>query len=181
DTMVSETVSFMDRLGEQGEFDVVPALGPLVMNIASRAFLGDDFRNRLGGEFFDLFVEFAGFIEPRLPLWLPLPRFRRARKARARLHDMLQQLIGERRQSLSRPNDFLQVLVDAKYADGEPLSDVAIINLILFLVWAGHETTSGHISWGLIQLLQHPDYLASVLSEQDALIGTDPAITLDQA
>ena len=46
-----------------------------------------------------------------------------------------------------------------------------VINLILLLVWAGHETTAGHISWALIDLIQHPDYLQTVIDEQDALIG----------
>src|SRR5262249_788484 len=181
DVMVLETLELMKTLGDHGQFDAVTTLGPLVMNIASRAFLGEDFRRKLGGEFFDLFNTWAGYIEPRLPGWLPLPRFRRARKAREKLHAMVKNVIEERRKPGSRKEDFLQVLIESKYADGPPLSDLAIVNLILFLVWAGHETTSGQISWALIQLLQNPNYLASVLAEQDALLGNNPHMSMEQS
>jgi sterol 14-demethylase len=43
--------------------------------------------------------------------------------------------------------------------------------MILLLVWAGHETTAGHVSWALIDLLQHPEYLAKCRAEADTLLG----------
>lgn len=178
--MEAEAVDFMAQLGDQGEFDAVSALGPLVMNVAARAFLGDDFRRRLGGRFFDLFRDFSGAIDLVLPGWLPLPRFRRSAKARAYLHDMLGSLIAERRNGSGGAEDFLQVLVEARYPDGSAVPDSTIINLILLLVWAGHETTAGHISWGLIQLLQHPQYLATVRAEQEALLGAAGPLTMEK-
>ena len=47
-TMADETFALMERLGEEGTFDLIPTLGPLVMHIAAHAFLGDDFRQRPG-------------------------------------------------------------------------------------------------------------------------------------
>jgi len=45
------------------------------------------------------------------------------------------------------------------------MEDETIISLILALMFAGHETTSGQVSWTIIQLLQNPIYLALVLQE----------------
>ena len=39
------------------------------------------------------------------------------------------------------------------------------------LIWAGHETTAGQLAWTLIDLLQHPDYLAEVRDEVDIMLG----------
>src|SRR3954454_8883092 len=80
--MAKETLAFMDRLGPSGEFDLTPTLGPLVMNVAAASFLGDDFRHRLGEEFFDIFRDFSGGMEVVLPLWLPLPHLIRSQRAK---------------------------------------------------------------------------------------------------
>ena len=170
-TMANETFALMERLGEEGTFDLIPTLGPLVMHIAARTFLGDDFRQRLGGHFFSDFRQFSGGMEPVLPLWLPLPKLIRSQRAKRKLHKILGELIEERRHNPVDPPDFLQTLIASRYSDGRPIDDVVIINLILLLVWAGHETTAGHISWGLIDLLQHPAYLQSVRDEQADILG----------
>jgi sterol 14-demethylase len=169
--MAREAEIFMDTLGDEGVFDLTPALGPVVMFVAARALVGEDFRAQLGRELFDVFRDFSAGIEAVLPLWLPLPRFRRSARARDRLHALLRTVIAERRARPAQRDDFLQTLLQATYSDGTPLDDALVINLILMLVWAGHETTVGHISWGLVDLLQHPDYLASVRAEQAEVLS----------
>ena len=177
-TMAQETIDLIDQLGDSGSFDLIPTLGPLVMNIAAHAFLGSDFRSRLGGEFFSDFRRFSGGMEPILPLWLPLPKLLKSQQAKRKLHRVLGELIRTRRQQPVDPPDFLQTLIEARFSDGRPLDEEMVINLILLLVWAGHETTAGHISWALIDLLQHPDYLHTVVDEQDALIGDRQDVTM---
>jgi sterol 14alpha-demethylase len=169
--MARETSTFMDKLGASGEFDLTSTLGPLVMNVAAAAFLGDDFRQRLGEEFFQTFRDFSGGMELVLPLWLPLPHLIRSKRAKARIHAMLLDLIARRRREPRRPEDFLQTLIDARYSDGRPVPDILIVNLITVLVWAGHETTAGHVSWGLANLLEQPDYLQSVRAQQAEVLG----------
>ena len=177
-TMAQETIDLIDQLGDSGSFDLIPTLGPLVMNIAAHSFLGSDFRSRLGGEFFSDFRRFSGGMEPILPLWLPLPKLLKSQQAKRKLHRVLGELIQTRRQQPADPPDFLQTLIEARFSDGRPLDEEMVINLILLLVWAGHETTAGHISWALIDLLQHPDYLHTVVDEQDALIGDRQDVTM---
>jgi sterol 14alpha-demethylase len=64
-------------------------------------------------------------------------------------------------------------MLDLPDVDGQPMSDEMITNIILWMIHAGHETTSSHLSWALIQLLQHPDYLTRVRE------GLPAEITLD--
>jgi len=171
DVMARVTAEFMAQLGPSGQCDLTSTLGPLVMKVASAAFLGEDFCRRLGKEFFDVFRAFSGGMELILPLWLPLPRLLRSKRAKVQIQEMLKALIASRRRVPRVPEDFLQTLVSARYSDGEPVPDSVIINLIIILVWAGHETTAGHISWALADLLRHPDYLETVLDQQGAVLG----------
>lgn len=180
DVMVRATQDFTRKLGPSGECNLTTTLGPLVMNVAAASFLGEDFRYRLGDEFFEVFRAFSGGMEVVLPLWLPLPRLLRSKRAKAKIQQMLLDLIARRRREPLVPEDFLQSMVSARYSDGEPVPDSVIANLIIVLVWAGHETTAGHISWALTDLLRHPDYLATVVAQQDTLLGDRMEVGYEQ-
>ena len=163
--MAEETEQLIASLGEQGEFDLIPTLGPLVMNIAAHAFLGRDFRGKLDETLFRDFRDFSGGMEVIWPLWLPLPHLRKSRAARKKLHRVLKEWIQYRRERPLDPPDFFQNLINATFSDGTSITEEIAINLILLLVWAGHETTAGQISWALIDLLQHPNYLDEVRNQ----------------
>jgi len=178
--IAEETQKLMDRLGPAGEFDLVPTLGKLVMDIAAHAFLGRDFVGRLGTrDFFDLFRKFSGAMDFVLPQWFPAPRLIKAKIAKRQLHQMLQEWIEQRRAHPLDPPDFFQNLVAAHYEDGTIIPDEMIRHLILLLVWAGHETTAGHISWALIDLLQNPAYLGRCRSETDAILAGNSGMQMN--
>jgi sterol 14-demethylase len=168
--MQREVEQWMDSLGEAGQFDVSPIFEQLTMYIAASAFLGQEFRRKMGAEFADLYRQLARGIEFLLPTNLPLPRFRQRDQAKAKLESMIGQLIDERRADLKPNTDFLQAFLDSTYPDGRKPPDNLITTLVLGMVFAGHETTAGHASWGLVQLLQNPDYLQTVVEEVDAIL-----------
>ncbi len=170
--MTAETERFLETMGQSGTFEAPQELGPLVMHIAARALLGESFRDLMADDLFGTFRVFSEGIEPVLPLWVPLPRFRRSAEAKERLNKIFQGAIDERRRMTNGPQDFLQILLDE--AKDAKMDDALICHLIMMLVWAGHETTLGQTSWVLADLLQNPDYLASVLEEQDEVLGDGP-------
>jgi sterol 14-demethylase len=55
-------------------------------------------------------------------------------------------VIDERRREPADPPDFLQTICDATYSDGGQVPDLVRISLVLMIIWAGHETTTGHVS-----------------------------------
>lgn len=61
-------------------------------------------------------------------------------------------------------------------ATGEGLSDENIRFQILTFLIAGHETTSGLLSFALYYLLNHPDVLAKAYAEVDRVLGNDLAV-----
>ncbi len=169
--MAEETLGLVDHLGESGEFDLIPTLGPLVMDIAAHSFMGREFHDKLGPEFFELFRDFSGGMEFVLPLWLPTPKMIRSQRAKKKLHRILQQWIEKRRAAPLDPPDFFQGMVETCYPDGRPIPDELIRHLILLLVWAGHETTAGQVSWALADLIQNISYQQVIRSEVGAVLG----------
>jgi sterol 14-demethylase len=166
-TMQAETAAFEERLGDSGEFDLTDELGPLVMRIAARCFLGPDFASRMSRDFFAEFRRFSAGMNPAAPQGLPLPSTVRSNRARDRLRVALGGMIRERREHPASPPDFLQTLAEATYPDGSPVPDPVLVNLILLFTWAGHETTTGHVSWALVDLLRHPEHLERVRAEAE--------------
>ncbi|GGP59138.1 cytochrome P450 [Saccharothrix coeruleofusca] len=164
-TMREETAEFQRRLGDSGEFDLISEFGPLVMRIAARCFLGPDFGTRMDRDFFAEFRRFSAGMNPVVPAGLPLPSVIRSNRARDRLRAVLGGMIRARREHPVDPPDFLQALAGATYEDGTPVPDLILINLILLFTWAGHETTAGHISWAMVDLLSNPAELARVRAE----------------
>ncbi|UGT41610.1 cytochrome P450 [Nocardia yamanashiensis] len=175
--MTGETAKFAERLGATGEFELAEEFGRLVMNIAARAFLGDRFATEIGGDFFGRFRWFSKQMT-FAPRFVPTAgRILGARAGRSLKADLTEMLVVRRRTPLPEP-DFLQTLAGATYSDGTPVPDDVLVNLVLLLVWAGHESTTGHLSWALLDLLRHPEVLARARVEADAVLGAGP-IDLD--
>jgi cytochrome P450 len=76
------------------------------------------------------------------------------------------EMIEERR--ARRSDDLLSALISAE-EDGDRLSPVELVALVVQLIFAGHETTQNLLGNGLYRLLQHPDQLA-LLRRRPALI-----------
>lgn len=59
---------------------------------------------------------------------------------------------------------------------GEGLDDLNIRYQIITFLIAGHETTSGLLSFAIYFLLQHPEVLAKAYEEVDRVLGPDPRV-----
>jgi sterol 14alpha-demethylase len=169
--MAEETLHLVDRLGNEGEFDLIQTLGPVVMDIAAHSFMGREFHEKLGHEFFELFRDFSAGMEFVLPLWWPTPSQIKSQRAKKKLHAILQQWIDKRRAAPLDPPDFFQSMVETTYPDGKPIPDELIRHMIMLLVWAGHETTAGQVSWALADILQNRDYEAMLRDELGTVLG----------
>jgi sterol 14-demethylase len=177
-SMVREAAGWLDGLAEEGELELVESFGPLLMLIAARAFMGDDFRERIGRDLWQLFRDLAGGIDYVLPLHLPIPRFRRRDRARRCLEGLVHEVIAERRRRPEGHHDLLQWLLQTTYSNGEPLADATVCAAMLAVIFGGHETTQGHLAWGLVQLLENPGFLATVLAEQDEVLAGGAGLDL---
>jgi cytochrome P450 / NADPH-cytochrome P450 reductase len=116
---------------------------------------------------------------------LPLERFFRRRQDAAYqadiefMNSMVDRIIRERRVGDDEgppKSDLLNSMlsgVDRK--TGERLDDVNIRYQIITFLSAGHETTSGLLSFAINALINHPEVLARAYAEVDRVLGPDPS------
>jgi cytochrome P450 len=77
--------------------------------------------------------------------------------------------VGRRRREAARSNDIVSLLIDARDRQtGEPMSDRQMLDEILTLIVAGHETTASSLNWFWYLLTQAPEVAARLHAEVDA-------------
>jgi enediyne biosynthesis protein E7 len=85
------------------------------------------------------------------------------------LTKLVGQLIERRRSGGEEHADFLGMLMAARDRDNEtPMSDKEIIDEVLTLIVAGHETTAAALTWTWYLIGQNPDTAAALEAEADA-------------
>ena len=99
--------------------------------------------------------------------WSPWGRFLRARR---RFDAIIASLISEARAdpAIDERADVLALLLQARYEDGEGISDQHIADELLTLLASGHETTAASLAWALERLSRHPELLSELTEEADA-------------
>ena len=84
------------------------------------------------------------------------------RKAEGARH-IIRAIIRTRKNSRQKFNDLLDMLLDARYEDtGLPMHEEQVIDEILILLIAGHETTANALSWTLFLLANHSSELLNL-------------------
>jgi cytochrome P450/NADPH-cytochrome P450 reductase len=98
----------------------------------------------------------------------------------AGMQELVDEVIRARRASGEKSQDLLGLMLEA--ADpvtGGTLSDENIRNQVLTFLIAGHETTSGTLSFALHLLLRNPHVLAQAYAEVDRMLPGDTVPTYD--
>ncbi len=86
------------------------------------------------------------------------------------LGEIILDVIERRRREDRRPFDLMSMLMDARdRATGEAMSDRELLDEIMTLIIAGHETTATALTWTWYLLSQHPDAAARLRQEAAAL------------
>ncbi|MGD9619466.1 MAG: cytochrome P450 [Mycolicibacterium sp.] len=88
---------------------------------------------------------------------------------RRRIDALIESLIAEARAdpALEDRRDVLSLLLQARYDNGDPISDQHIADELLTLMSAGHETTSLTLAWAVERLRRHPELLQRLTDEAD--------------
>lgn len=99
--------------------------------------------------------------------WSPWGRLLRERR---RFDAIIAALIAEARAdpAIDERADVLALLLQARYEDGERISDEHIADELLTLLGSGHETTAASLAWALERLSRHPELLSELAEEADA-------------
>ncbi len=88
--------------------------------------------------------------------------------------DILNDLIEERKRSDQRFDDLLDMLLEARYDDGSTMDNEQLIDEILILFTAGHETTSNALTFTLLLLGHNPKIQQKAYQE---IVNTSSSIS----
>lgn len=173
---LADSLREFDRRIQQGPVDIYPQLMEMTFAMVARSLFGA----RLKREDIDLVShtictvqEFIvrQTLQPYLNPWFTVSGdLKKHEDMRTRADSVLLKYIQARR---NQPpgSDLLQSLMDARYADGEGMSDEMVLSESMQLLVAGHETSSNGLSWLLYLLSTHPDTLERVSEEFHAVLG----------
>src|SRR5215813_3910260 len=173
--IAAEVEAYLDGWGSSGTIDLLTAMNEITIRTAGRCLIGAEFRTDLArtfaGHYHDLEggINLVAFFAPNFPL----PAMRQRDRARRQVVELMSPLIGARRAANASTDDFLDALIAACGADGDPLGEDTIIGLLLTLLFAGQHTSAVLATWTGVLLLQHPHHLAPILAEQAAVFGTE--------
>jgi len=173
--------SLLDFAGQvcAGPVDIYPHLMKMTFAMVAKSLFGA----RLKDEDIDLVSQtictvqefiVRQTLQPYLNPWFSVSGdLRRHEDMRARADGVLLEYITARRHQ-APGHDLLQTLMDARYADGEGMSDALVLSESMQLLVAGHETSSNALSWLLYLLSTRPDCLEKLRQEFDSVLGDSP-------
>ncbi|MCB0950211.1 MAG: cytochrome P450 [Mycobacterium sp.] len=99
--------------------------------------------------------------------WSPGGKFSAFRR---RMNELINSLMADARSDpgFTERGDVLSLLLQARYDNGEPIPDAYIVDELLTMLVAGHETTSTQLAWTIERIRRHPELLTRLTDEVDA-------------
>lgn len=107
----------------------------------------------------------------RLPRWLPHPGKGRIVRATRVMRETCAATVARRRAAPAKDDLFGRLMAATDPETGRPLTDEDMVDLILTLIAAGHETSANALTWALYLLAQQTDLQAELATEAKAAAG----------
>jgi len=176
---LAESLLDFDKQVRVGPVDIYPHLMKMTFAMVARSLFGAKLKDEDIELVSDTICTVQEFIvrqtiQPYLNPWFAASGdLRRHEDMRVRADGVLMEYIKQRRNQ-APGNDLLQNLMDARYSDGEGMSDELVLSESMQLLVAGHETSSNGLSWLLYLLSLHPECLERVRQEFDSVLGDAP-------
>jgi cytochrome P450 / NADPH-cytochrome P450 reductase len=171
-----------ERFGPTAAFDVADSMTRLTLDTIALCAFDYRFNSFYQNEMHPVVAAMLAVLEEagkraRRPEILSRLMWRRNRRYGTNfrlVYDLADRLIAERRRdpALGRRGDLLDVMLTAAdHKTGEMLGDDNIRSQLMTFLVAGHETTSGLLSFAIWLLLNHPEALARARAQVDAVLG----------
>lgn len=175
--IIKQTVDRFLRTFPSGkEVDVYPLMNSLAFEIVINTLFNVSVPPATRMQLSNFITDTQDFVirdirQPHKSWWFRLSgevsrNLRKAEEAR----DIIRNIIRTRKSRAGKFNDLLDMLLDARYEDtGLPMEERQVIDEILILLIAGHETTANALSWTLYLLAHHPEEMEALRSRARGL------------
>lgn len=121
-----------------------------------------------------------GLASLNVPAWVPHPGSGQVKRARDRMRSLVGDLVSARRRSGVAADDICGDLMRARDPEtGRTLDDRDMVDMLLTLIAAGHETSAKALTWALFCLAEQPELQAELAAEVDRVAGGRPVAAAD--
>ena len=175
DPIIAAATEVSRNWADGGEVDLAQETRTMTVRALSRSFLGVDLAEEaesIGASMHHAFnwIAARALTPARLPMWVPTPAQRRARRGAEVLHRHAAAVIKACREDPTLQAPAVRALMNARDPDtGTTLSDNDICDELVMFMFGGHDTISTTLTYTLWQLGHHPDIQKRVAEESRAL------------
>lgn len=178
--MAEETNKVLENMERYEEVEVHSLMTKLALQVVSRALYGQgisDDNIRLVDECVTVLLELM-VMKIRYPF--RVLKYRLTGKIdeywakKRQLDDLIYGIVDQRKEEGVGDNDLLDMLLGSVDAEtGEPLRREEMLDELMALFIAGHETSANGLSWLMLLLDQHPAVVEGLREEVDKVLGTE--------
>jgi cytochrome P450 len=171
-TKIANLISIMEEeidkafrlFDQEPETDLYDFFHTLAFNIVAKTLFSSDIEEAEIKELGKIITEVQEVFakEVRLPFYTQILKaigvigktIRKSERSKA----IIQRVLDKRRNSGEEKNDLLDMLIQSRYEDtGLPMSDQQLVDEMLILFIAGHETTANALSFIFFEISQNPE------------------------
>ena len=177
--IASTVKDFIEGFPTGENVEIYPLMRKLSFTILIHSIFDLELSNKTISELSESFTEMQDYLlkdinEPLRKFFYPLNRADRIILQKSnRIRKILKVIIEQRKSDNQTHNDLLDMLLNSTYEDnGAGMDEDQMIDEILGLLFAGHETTANTLSWILYLVSRHPviaDKLKSSIGKTDIL------------
>lgn len=168
-----------DALGAGAEVEITEEMTRITAEVVCRTLFSDDLGEGRAAAVFRGFADYQATLSQidffellGFPRWFPRMPSGKARRAAARIHRVIEEIIADRKRTGEDKGDLLSMFLKARDEEtGQPWTDEQVRDEAAVIFLAGHETTASALGWTFYLLSQHPEAEARLHEEVDRVLG----------
>ena len=171
-TTIPQTVQKkLDEIPLDTTIDIKPYMNELAFEVVTNALFDIQIEAKVLSEIRTIIDEIQLFFvkEVRQPQWNLVRKLSGQKKQAlalvARIRELMNGFIEARIASDSPHNDLLDLMLQSRYEDGSPMERHRIIDELIILIVAGHETTANALSFMIHYLAKNPEIVDQLHQE----------------
>lgn len=163
------------QLKTNNKFDIFPIFNDLAFQVVAKALFSSTSEKKDIAQLQHITEDSQRMLvkelrQPYLGWWFSLSgKIQEYKNLTEDARQILKKIVEQRKKSNTRFNDLLDLLLDSKYEDGTAMEEKQLMDEILILFVAGHETTSNSLTFTSQLLALHPEWQERIFKEAKTL------------
>lgn len=165
---------FLQQIPTGDAIDVYPLTHQMAFNIIIQSLFDIDLAPSMMQEISQILIELQDFVfkdvnQPFRKILYPITREKSKSLAKAkRLRVIFLEIIEQRKKEGKAYADLLDMLLNSRYEDtGEAMTNDQIIDEVLILIFAGHETSANALAWILYLISENKSAYEKLMTSMD--------------